>query len=176
MKYERGMTLLEVMVAMAVLVVVTLGLSQAYFTMEAYRGLTSEKVRASNLLRTQLERVVESAENGTALGALVTTYSQTANADFTCDELASAAGTTVLHLNESQVPVELGGSPVTLTDADGYQYGPLDLNGDGDTGDNFTGTTDAQLVPVEVRIAWNSNGTNMILRKFVLMSRLDEES
>ncbi len=183
---QRGLTLVEVVISVAILAIVAMGLTSAYVTAQAWSDLTEERVAASNAIRTQLEAIYASQKGANGLDSLLATYATPAdggtqgeeNRTYDIDELNGTLSTAIF-LNESRVPAVLGGSPVTYTDSQGNEYGPMDLNGDGDTDDDHgtpvNGVYGTSLAPVEITVRWNvTDSETMEMRRYALVARVDE--
>jgi prepilin-type N-terminal cleavage/methylation domain-containing protein len=171
----RGMTLVEVIFALTILAIVTLGISSAFIGTSAMRQATENQVHAYNAARGMMEEIRAAQKTGTqGLDNIIATYSATGNQTFTVDRIGGT-GTIILYLQEDTVPVEVGADPVTLVNSAGERFGEYDLNGDNDESDTFTTATSDQVrvLPVEVRVDWNETNGPRSVRRFLMVARLD---
>lgn len=189
---NKGMSLIEVMIALSILAFLVLGIGTAFVSSAALRKNTEEQITAANVAETQMEQIRSRMKRTTAVGSttytnldsIIAFYSQSANQTFTNDNLPNCTGTITLYLNEAQVPVELDATSTTFTNADGESFGPLELDGDasGDAGyeseDHSSpsgGKYSANMLPVEVSLTWQSKGgAQVTMRKFGLIGRTDD--
>ncbi len=185
--------MVELIIATAILAVLIMGLASAYLTAAHLNTLTEEEARVLKAIESQREEVLSysrrtsgnpvtiSGQNYTGVDAVIAWYGQTANQTFAVPEMSTTGLTTAitLRLNETYVPVELGATGTTVNAA-GESFGTLDLDGDlsGETGfesEDLSGTYNADLVPVEIRVQWTTPFGTVTRRRFVLLARLEEQ-
>jgi prepilin-type N-terminal cleavage/methylation domain-containing protein len=202
MKARGGYSLVEVMVAAVILAIGTLMLSATFMSAVSLNNLTEQESMAIDAIRKEMalaksktHDVAGLALNGTLYRELdhVIAYYQISNGvncEFDVDGLTSIDGTTpvgqvILYLNEAKVPAELGpddwGANPTA-DADGYLFVKRKLNDD-DTVEDLTSNLDedgkgesawdVDMVPMEVRCSFMSGGTPMVIRRFIVIGRMN---
>lgn len=210
---NRGVTLVELMVAMAILAIASMGLVSAFLSGSTLSQLTSEENLAVNAARAKMAEMRETIDVGysfggqdyTGLDAMVARYRPSggdrsfAVAGLDVQDGKTSVGEVILYLDEGSVqgsvPVELGGSTdvgdgaghysgvhtgcttvALTTDADGYQFGTLDLDGNAASVDNLStptaGTYAVKMVPVEVRISWKTRNGPITMRRFMMIARI----
>jgi prepilin-type N-terminal cleavage/methylation domain-containing protein len=189
---ERGLTMVELIIATAILAVLIMGLASSYLTAARLNSLTEEEARVLKAIESQREQVLATSrrtsgnpvtvggQNYTGVDAVIAWYGQTANQTFTVPEMSTTGLTTAitLRLDETYVPVELGAGGTTVN-ADGEQFGTLELDGDlsGDSGfrsEDLSGGFDAEIVPVEIRVRWTTPFGTVTRRRFIMLARLEE--
>jgi prepilin-type N-terminal cleavage/methylation domain-containing protein len=182
-KTSRGMSLVEVMISTMILAILTVGITAAFFSTRSLRQLTSDRVRVSAALQDKAEEILalrkQAAPNQNGLDYLISQCNSVQSLQtFTLPGGVDGNGAVTIYLNESQVPTELGASPVTFTNADGETFGRLDLDGDGlDTGNHSVpsgGVYGAALLPVEVNATFNFDNAPVKVRRFLLIARTDD--
>lgn len=226
MTTQKGMTFLEIMFAMAIMSIVTLGLVAAFLSESTANELTSMETLANNAAQEMIEEVIGMAKqyddlDGSHptdtdcvqhtiggityrfiyLDGMIVSYTQTFTdpygnpidrSSFDVEGLEPVTGETdvgrvILHLDETRIPVELGGDGTAATAVveDGMTFGPMDLNGDGQFTDLSTplsagfapastdriGIYKTNLVPVEVRIKWDLRPGEITMRRFAMVAR-----
>ena len=187
----RGVTLLEIIVAVAIFAVAFTGTVSSFLTSSRLSTLTAREQVAYNaalqqkagIIASQTEVYIDIPDKNrvySGINATIRKYQDPANTTFAVVGLPLVqgdlkAGQIIEYLDERQVPVELGGdgtSPKAKT-IGGLRYGPMDLNGDGDTDDVLSvpsnGIYGAQAVPLEVRIRFQDTGTAIVRRQFMLL-------
>lgn len=200
---QNGMTLIELMVALMILSVVSTGMIFALLSASQMNTFTAEQMLADTAIREKMAEVRANAklytatrpyaiqgdpQDYTGLDALIRIYQDPAHTTFLVEGLELIPGETVhgrilLYLDERRVPVETESEGQTFSELDPvthevYEFGPKDLNGDGDTADNIlalghtNGVYPTRLVPVEIRLRWKSVlGHIMTERRFLLLPR-----
>lgn len=168
---NKGMTLLEILIAVAVLAIALIGLCSTYLGTSTVSEATEEEVLAANAIREKLADIrAEAAED---FNLMITNYTTNDNLiKFNVGrahgltlkpiEGQTSVGRVILYLNESQVPAQFGGNGAGL-----------DLNKDGAiTNADLSGSPSSiVLVPVEVRADWKSKRGNVSMRRFLLLAR-----
>lgn len=156
---RRGMSLVEIMVAMAILAIITVGLVISFFSTSHTNELTIQETQANNAAQQAIEDVIGMTKRyGSYLNGYGVTWERTpcraifldamlahylhrdANRFFTIEGLDAmpedpAPGEIIFYLNENRIPVELGGSRTDAVEGTGREqgmwFGKMDLNGDG---------------------------------------------
>ncbi|MHC4248436.1 MAG: prepilin-type N-terminal cleavage/methylation domain-containing protein [Planctomycetota bacterium] len=166
-----GFTLVEVMIAVAVLAAAALGIISAYATSERASRMVAQEAAVENVLRERMAEVRADAQDD--LGAVIAELTTNAAAGefdvpsvgvggLTPVDGATSVGQVFLHLNESTVPPQFGGGG-----------GGIDLDGSGVVGDaDLVGSPETvRLLPIEVRAAWRSPAGDAVRRRFLLVAR-----
>lgn len=171
---NRGMTLLEVLIAITILSIVVLGLGSSFFALSDYRELTTDRIAASNALRSQAEMITAYKDLNGFDNLVTYLNSGSADLNFTVEELSDSAGQVNVYLNENQVPTEFGADPVTFTNANGETFGRLDLDSDDVDTEDLSGSGNVNMAPVEIVLTWNdSRGSPLRERFFVMIADID---
>lgn len=146
-KREGGFTLIEIVIAMAVVVIALIGATSALVSSDMTRELTREKVLAQNAAR----RVIEQMRDAT-FANVFSNYSNGTNPGptFTVERLNAIPGVPV---GQVSFPTSGGTLRENITDADWSM--PRDLNGDGAV-DAQPHHMDYKLLPVRVTVRWRS--------------------
>jgi prepilin-type N-terminal cleavage/methylation domain-containing protein len=144
---DLGLTLIEILIAMAVVVVALLGATSALYFSDATRESTREKVLAQNAAR----RVIEQMRDAD-FTTLLANYSTggTPGDTFTVERLNPIAGVPV---GQIAFPVVGGILREDIVDADWSM--PRDLSGDGLV-DAAAHNGNYRLLPVRITIRWRS--------------------
>lgn len=189
---QAGLTLIEVMIALSILAIVAMGLASSFLSARAWAELSEDRMTASNAIRAEIERLMALSRRDAdgdgdddGIDALIAdvladgTFPNLPAGQVNPLAIMDGNGTVMVYLDESQVPVELGGSPATFTDANGNVFGPLDLNGDGDTADDLSAGTAwegvVDFAAVEVRVDWPASADRILsMRRFVKLARVDD--
>lgn len=157
----RGVTLVEMMVALAILSIGLLGLCSAIISNMTTIDHNREEVLAMNAIRRQLATLEAHTPFDSSTGAgLVQTY---ANANFAVPELNGATGRIIMPLTGGGVLGETVTS-VTVPNIDGVNRAeslttlgmPMDLNFDNDATDASVANNAYKIVPVRLRVQWHS--------------------
>lgn len=143
---RRGVTLIELLIAMSVVVVALLGTTSALYFSDANREATREKVLAQNAARKVIEQMRDA--NFSTLLASYTTGSP--GSTFTVERLNAISGVPV-----GQIAFPMQGSNLRESVIDADWGMPRDLNGDGLI-DNNPHNADYKLLPVRITVRWRS--------------------
>jgi type II secretory pathway pseudopilin PulG len=194
----RAFTMVELMVAFAIIVVAMMGLLMTFLSSNNLGEATSQEISAGNSIAersdemrstikiyTSQSPLTVGADLYTGLDAMIQQYTNfntfTANGEELKDAAGNpATGTITLYLNENRVPVELGGDGAAasaVVEGD-RTYGPLDIDGDGNFDDKSiptNGVYDVEMVPAEVSITWVGKNGEMASRRFVMLARTAEQ-
>ncbi len=175
MKPQTGFTLIELMFSFSILVVCALALGATFLSVADQSSLTEEEILATNAIRAKMAEiranvgvayVDDKGDEYQNINGIVARYQQSSFSEFNIDGLvapegASCVGTVVLHLDETDVPVELGGSN-------------LDLDGDDVTDKtSFQASDSIDLLPVEVKVTWQSQTGTVTMQRFMMLARTD---
>jgi type II secretory pathway pseudopilin PulG len=189
---KSSMTLIEIIMAMMVMTIIIMGIASAYLASSSLNERTSMRIAAANSIRAEMEDILSRRKNVISSGgstfsdidALIKYYQTGTNTSFTVSELDQGTGQIIMYLNESQVPAECDTNGVTYTDADGNQFGPLEMDGDvaGDAGyqtENHSSSSNGKyatnMVPIEIRLTWMDGKDPMEMRRFMVVARFDQE-
>lgn len=196
-KRRKGFTFIELMVSLVLLTIVIMALASTYISAVQANDFTSRDNEANNAINEQMALVwakakeydsenpyTVSGQQYTGLDGLIAFYSQSDNKSFSVPGLTDATGSSligsiILYLDEQSVPAELDADlSASTTDAAGYVYGEFDLNGDGAYTDNSSATSGeyaVDMIPVEIRVEWDSSMGPTVTRRFMIISRAQVE-
>ena len=144
---SSGIGLVELSVAMAVLLVISVSVSWSLVRGENSRRNSFDSYRAMSALRdfvAEMQNVANQPQNLPAQEGIGALYARYGGTTWNVPELPSAQVTVTCFANEATVPAELGG--------------PQDLNFDGDNEDNLgnqSNGTDLKLVPVRLDVTFD---------------------
>jgi prepilin-type N-terminal cleavage/methylation domain-containing protein len=159
---RRGMSLLEVLVSISVLVIGLAGFLQTIVTTSSMESTTSDHSAAAAAARAAIENM-----RSTPFDEVFARYNSDADDDlaganpgafFTIDGLRQMPGAPAGQVGEIVMPVDAAAPGVLREDLVAEALGfpaDLDLNADGDTLD-VDNTADYRLLPVIVRVSWES--------------------
>jgi prepilin-type N-terminal cleavage/methylation domain-containing protein len=165
MKSRRsaGLTLIEMMIAMIVVVVALLGATSALYYSDASREMTREKVLAQNAARRMIEQMRD-ANFSTVFASYST--GGTPGPTFTVERLNAISG---IPVGQITFPVIGTFLRETVTDADWGM--PRDLNGNGII-DTLPHNADYKLLPVRVTVRWRSiRGQGQVIQNALITLR-----
>jgi prepilin-type N-terminal cleavage/methylation domain-containing protein len=201
---ERGLTFVELVVAMALLAILSTGLLSAFLSSTTLSEMTYEDVGIENAIRdkqaeilarsTQYDGIDGNVYLGqyTYLDAMIQYYGETTTGE--SGQLASTwtisakdsptgealEGTILLYLHEAMIPGELGGSlsHELAEEVGGRWYGPMDLDGAPSEYIDLSTPTDgryaANLVPIELFVEWDTPTGEVSKRKSMMVARTGE--
>lgn len=160
---RRGMSILEVLVSISVLVIGLAGFLQTIVTTSSMESTTSEHAAAAAAARATLENM-----RSTPFSEIFARYNAFADDDpaagaspgafFAIDGLREMPGAPAGQVGEIVMPVDPNAPGVLREDRVAASIGfpaDLDLNADGDLVD-VDNTLDYRLLPVVVRVRWES--------------------
>ncbi len=175
MPRERGLSLVELMLALAILAICAVALGSAYISMTDLSDLTEQEILATNATRAKMAEIQANVDvpytdslgdEYTNVNGVFSRYSDTAFSQFSVDGLDApsgnpSVGTVILHMDETNVPVQLGGPS-------------LDLDGDGTaTKTSFQASDTIALVPIEVQTTWQTRRGPITRSRFLLLAWTD---
>lgn len=149
---ERGLTIVEVSVSMAIFTVLMLSVGMTLVSGIQHRRQTYQDYRAMSVLRDMVAEIQEVANlpndltQSTGVGSI---YQRYHNQSFSVPVLPSGSITVLCYANEATVPAQLGG--------------PQDLNLDGDAADNLNSVAagpDLRIVPILLTLTYQDEERN----------------
>jgi prepilin-type N-terminal cleavage/methylation domain-containing protein len=154
---NQGLTLLEIVIAMAVLAVALFALMSSIMSASSLHDNSREKVLAYNAARQAIE-----AMRNTTFAQIYTTYRSGPNNQFTVTGLNPIPGVPV---GQIFFPADSNGAiredfyliDATLASTLGMTSPGKDLNGDGAI-DSKDHSQDYKILPVMVRVQWQGTG------------------
>lgn len=160
---RRGLTILEVVLTMSILLTAILGLSQALLDSIVSNGLNRQMS-----LATDGSRQVVSDLQGVALEEVFGRYNESQNGNLLGGRVIAAGGFAIAGLNplpgdpdglvgQIRFPEfdEIGVTQLREDIVDPDFGSPRDLNGDGVVGDGVDHAADYRILPVVIEIDWN---------------------
>lgn len=180
-KAQQGMSLIELIVAVAVLAIALTGVLSTYMMSVQANTYSHQRAVALDGLRRKSEEIKSRLElPGEDLDSVIDFYA--ANSTFTVPEADSTVeafsgvGEIIIYLNEAVVPIELGADAATATKGVHGSYGPMSLDSNTAATSDYSTPVDGSyrvlMAPVEVRITWDTNQGPAVEREFILLSRL----
>ena len=160
---QRGLTLLEITVALSVFIVLILSVSLTLVRGMEHRQESFQLYRGQSALRTLLADIQETANQPQDLQAeqgVGAIYGKYHGQTFSVPELPSGQISVLVFADEPSVPSFLGG--------------PQDLNFDNDPNDNLQSTAagpDLKLVPVELTLTFVEDGVGHSMKVRRLIAR-----
>jgi type IV pilus assembly protein PilV len=163
---QRGLTLVEMVVAMSVFSVVALGVGLTLVRGAESRQESFLHFRAINALRDFLAEVQDTANKDFDLSALEgigSIYSKYGGKSSSVTSLPSGSIAVTCYADETSVPTALGG--------------PQDLNFDNDAADVLSGVsagTDLKVVPMQLTLSFVEKGVTQSITIYRLVTRTSD--
>lgn len=183
-------SLIELIIAVAILSIVSAGVMTTFTTCKTANDVSIERAEVLSALRGKAEEMQgamsldytdpDDGETYSGIDGVIRRYSKSSES-FDIGDLvpvgsATTVGTIHFYLDETQVPIELGGDLATaVTNADGVSVGPRSLDSDATNTDDYSvpasGRYGCTVAPVELRATWQSSSGTIVERKFILFCR-----
>ncbi|MHC4871965.1 MAG: type IV pilus modification PilV family protein [Planctomycetota bacterium] len=183
-------SLIELIIAVAILSIVSAGIMTAFTACKTTNDASIERSEVLAALRGKAEELQgamsldyvdpDDGETYSGIDGVIRRYSKDSE-NFDIGDLnavpgAASVGTIHFYLDETQVPVELGGDSATsVVNADGISVGPRSLDSDATNTDDHSvpdsGIYGCTIAPVELRAAWQSSNGIIVERKYILFCR-----
>lgn len=163
----RGVTIVEMMIALAILSIGLLGLCSAIISNMTTIDHNREEVIAMNAIRRQLTLLEMTSFNTVPAGGSTAevpgVVQAFGNVNFAVPELNGATGRVIMPTTGGGILNETM-TAITVQNIDGLGRSeslatlgmPMDINFDNDPNDTAVANTAYQIVPVRIRVQWHS--------------------
>jgi prepilin-type N-terminal cleavage/methylation domain-containing protein len=155
---DSGMTMIEVMMALAVISIAIMGVMSAMSSISVLVDANHDELTALNIARQKLSEI-----QSTPFSTVFNQFGPNQSARyFTVSALQQGTGQIIFPVNSS------GGLDETVVDP--YFGMPMDLNGNGAADTNVSGSY--TILPIRIYIQWNSTTGMRELKLNTLLSKL----